>query len=144
MNDALHDLTESNVTPEYIRRRVDDWVRRINELYDKSEKWLHPPYKASRSDSVSMHEELMQKFGIPQKNLPIFEVKKDGMICGTIKPHGLWIIGANGRLDFRTTKATFIIIDRAAAFDTPSWYMAPLADRTRFEPLTQGAFVQSL
>lgn len=140
MSDALHDLTEADVTAEYVRRRVDDWVARIGKLYAALQAWLPPDCTATRSGTVPMHEELMQRFSLQTRRLPVLEVKRGGSTCATVKPHGLWIIGANGRLDLRTARGTFIIIDRSLAFEPPLWHIAPLSDRTRYEPLTEATF----
>jgi hypothetical protein len=142
MSDALSDLTQ-DVTAEYVRRRVEDWERRVIVLYDLLEDWLPPECTASRTRAVLMNEELMQRFGIAARNLPILDIAKGTRRFASIIPHGLWIIGANGRLDLRSEKGMFIIIDRSHAFDIPSWHMASLADR-QYERLTQAMFHSAL
>jgi hypothetical protein len=138
MSDALSDLTQE-VTPEYVRRRVDDWERRVEGLYDLLEWWLPQAYTTSRARTVLMNEELMQQHGISSRPLRILDISTENTVCASIIPRGLWIIGANGRFDIRSERGIFIIIDRSQAFETPSWYIAALEDR-RFEPLTQNIF----
>ena len=33
MSDVLEETTSDTITGEYVRRRVDDWAKRIDELY---------------------------------------------------------------------------------------------------------------
>lgn len=139
MSDTLSDLTQE-LTPEHVRRRVEDWERRVNALYDTLESWLPAGCTGTRPRTVVMNEEIMQQYDIASTTLPVLEVSRGEKLCASVVPHGLWIIGANGRLDVRSEKGIFIIIDRSQAFEAPSWHMAPLADRTRFEPLTEDAF----
>jgi hypothetical protein len=144
MSDALRDLTELDVTAEYVERRVADWINRIEGLYALLETWLPDQWTSKRVLTVPFHEELMEKFGIPPREIPVLDLARAGIPEVSVKPRGLWIIGANGRLDLRSKKGTFLIMDRSPAFSTPSWQVAPLGERTHLEPLTKEKFREML
>jgi hypothetical protein len=91
-----------------------------------------------------LHEELMERFGIAPRNISVLELVNAGKPAGIVKPRDLWTIGANGRLDLRTGKGSFIIIDKSEAFSAPSWSAAPISDRTNLVPLTKARFVDML
>ena len=142
MSDALNDLTQLDITPDYIRRRVDDWVQRVSELCDLLERWLPEGWTATRTFTVPMHEELMQKFGVPPRGLPVLDLIHTDGKRAIVKPRGLWIIGANGQLDLRGSTGAYIVIDKASSFSPPSWHVAALTDRTKLVKLTQTKFRQ--
>jgi hypothetical protein len=72
------------------------------------------------SGTVGMHEELMQKFDVPATRQPTLRLEgDDGYVL--FKPKGLWVIGANGRIDLYTSKGTFIIVDLAERGQAPKW-----------------------
>jgi hypothetical protein len=72
MPNVLEEITETEITPQHVEQRVDDWGRRIIALYSQIESWLPEGYSAQRPRTVLMHEEMMQKFGIPARNLPVY------------------------------------------------------------------------
>ena len=62
----------------------------------------------------------MQKFGVPATKQPTLRLDGDHRYA-LFKPTGLWVIGANGRLDLYTSKGTFIIVDLAERGAAPRW-----------------------
>ena len=71
----------------------------------------------------------MERFGIAEQRLPILSLRREGASTGRFEPRGLWIIGANGRVDLILSPRHFIINDRAENFDAPRWMMTDLRDR---------------
>ena len=62
----------------------------------------------------------MQKFGVLATEQPTLRLDgEDGYAL--FKPKGLWVIGANGRIDLYTSKGTFIIVDLAERGAAPRW-----------------------
>ena len=47
-----------------------------------------------------MHEEMMREFGVPPREMPILDLLHNGVCAASLEPRALWVIGANGRLDF--------------------------------------------
>src|SRR5262249_13898337 len=83
---------------------------------------------------AAMHEELMKKKGVLPRDLPTLEILHDGEVRATLRPHGLWIIGANGRVDLKIGSQLYFVVDRAKTFDVPSWYVSPATDRQNLVP----------
>jgi hypothetical protein len=141
---VLEEVTEAIITPEHVQRRVTDWAHRIDELYSQIESWLPAGFSTQRHQTMLMHEEMMQRFCVPERRLPILEITHNGAIAATIEPRGLWIIGANGRLDMMVRNKQYIIVDTAENFASPSWVFTPLSNRQRRQPLTQQTFCSLL
>jgi hypothetical protein len=140
----LEETTSREIDRDHIVRRIDDWVRRIDALYRQISGWLPAGWTADRRGTVQMHEELMQRFGVPARDLPVLGLSHDGKRSAHIEPRGLWIIGANGRLDLFSGSRHHVIVDAAENFQPPDWRIAPLSDRRKLQPLNQGTFVAVL
>jgi hypothetical protein len=87
-----------------------------------------------------MHEELMRKFDVPAQDLPVLELSSDGGRSAHLEPRGLWIVGANGRLDLFVGPQHYVIIDAAENFQAPQWQIAPFSDRRQLKPLDSNTF----
>lgn len=143
----MADVTEvmsDQLSSEDVARRVEDWVARIEALYGQVIGWLPPEWRAERSRSREMHEELMREFGVRARRLTILDLLGPEGARATIEPRGLWIIGANGRLDLTSDKDHFIILDRASSFQPPDWGIAPLTQRQQLSKLTQRSLLDAL
>jgi hypothetical protein len=129
---------------EYVERRVSDWASRIEALYRLIESWLPPGWRAERRGTVQMLEEQMRKVNVLSRDLPVLDLENHAGKTARIEPRGLWVIGANGRLDFSGGKDHYVIFDEAEKFAPPFWYMARLSDRTNLRPLSKEDFVDAL
>jgi hypothetical protein len=141
---VLEETTSRELDRDHIVRRVDDWASRIDALYRALSGWLPIGWTAERKGTVSMREELMQKFHVPARELPVLQLFLDGKPSATIEPRGLWIIGANGRLDFFRGSCHCVIIDSAENFEPADWHIAPLSDRQNLRRLNRDSFNASL
>lgn len=130
---VLEELTQDDLNREHVAQRVADWSCRIVALYADIGRWVPDGWTTRRGVPVTMHEELMRNFGVPPRELPTFELIQDGMVNLRIRPYGLWIIGANGRLDLTRGRELFLILDHAKTFEPPSWQIAPATARD-FKP----------
>lgn len=139
--DALEELSGPTPSKTTVERRVEDWSARIETLYDLIGSWLPTGWSAERRDAAQMHEELMQRFSLPPRELPVLSILHDGKLVGSIEPRGLWIIGANGQLDFTVKAKRYVIFDTAKTFAPPEWHIAPLAQREKLQPLKQEIFL---
>jgi len=144
MSGLLEEVTGPSMDPAHIERRVKDWVNRIDHLYSQLEKWLPTGWTSDRSSTTHMDEELMRRVGVDPRELPVLRLFHNSELAGRVEPRGLWIIGANGRLDFFRGPNHFLIVDTAENFDPPKWRMAPLADRSRMVPLDRQTFMNAL
>jgi hypothetical protein len=141
---VLEEVTETQITPQHVKERVADWERRIHELYTQIEGWLPAGYSAQRDRTMLMREEMMQKFGVADRRLPILEITRGSVLVARIEPRGLWIIGANGRLDMIVGRNQYVIVDTAENFASPSWIFTPFSNRRNRQPLTQETFCSIL
>src|SRR3954449_9678687 len=90
-------------SPERVRQRLDDWRSRVNALYDSIEDVLvGTGFKTDRTGTHTNIEEIPQRLGVYQPALNVLRVvRPDGTNAAMLTPKGLWIIGANGRVDLR-------------------------------------------
>jgi hypothetical protein len=70
-----------------------------------------------------MYEELMQRFAVPARELPALAVCRAAQDVLTFKPYGLWVIGANGRIDVFGQAASYFLVDRAPRFQPSRWQL---------------------
>ena len=84
-----------------------------------------------------MHEGLMKQFEIPMREIPTAGVFKDGILKIAIKPFGLWVLGANGRIDLLTGNGNFVLIDHADTFKIPEWKIYKENNRDKYEIFTK-------
>lgn len=136
MGSALDDIV-GDVTKQHVARRVDDWVRRLKALYGLFESWLPPGWTARRGRTVTMHEELMQKLSIGPRQVPTLDLEQNGTVRASVQPRALWVIGTNGRVDLRTPKGAFHIVDMAEHFEPPEWQVIPAIGRPKPRPLSR-------
>lgn len=144
MAGVLEETTTRELDKAHIERRVNDWANRVDELYREIENWLPSGWTARRRGAIRMHEELMQKFGVPARDLPVLELLQQNAVKGRIEPRGLWIIGANGRLDLFRDSRHYVIVDSADNFERARWQIAPLSDRRKLKPLTRDSLASVL
>jgi hypothetical protein len=140
MSDVLEETTSDIITADHVRRRVDDWVNRIEKLYSAIEGWLPVGWTADRHRYVRMDEIMMHRFDIGGRDLPVLNLIRGGKSQGYIEPRGLWIIGTNGRLDLVRFPQNYMLVDSAKNFAAPRWRIAPLSDRRDLKPFNRGRF----
>ncbi len=106
MNDNIVNatLTEALEKPDrqHVLERLSDWRRRVHALYDAVQTSLGVNYTFDRSGKQKSGENQVQRAGIDPAEVPqldLLRVERDGTLVATFLPRGLWIIGANGRVD---------------------------------------------
>ena len=82
-----------------------------------------------------MHEELMRKFDVPETRSRHF-VWTEMAATRCFKPKGLWVIGANGRIDLYTRKGAFIIVDLAERGASPRWTIFRASNKRGGDPFS--------
>jgi hypothetical protein len=137
MGTVLNEVTSETVDAQHIRRRVEDWERRLNGLYARIGEWLPDGWEARRGASVLMHEELMRKFGVAAKRLPTLELHDRAGQVVKLEPRALWIIGGNGRVDLKHHRGRYHIVDSAENFEAPDWQVARADQRCQREAFTR-------
>lgn len=147
MSDVLEELAEEaegKIDRHHVERRVIDWQRRVLAIYNRITGWLPSDFTTSRNRLLPRREEMMVRYGVPELELPVLEMNKPDGWFGKLVPRGLWIIGANSRLDLFVPEGHFLIIDRADNFEPPQWMIAPSAERRSEQELTRTRFLQAL
>jgi hypothetical protein len=81
-----------------------------------------------------MHEEPMRKAGVPPRKLPTLELVRDNAVRMRFRPYGLWIIGANGRIDLVKGSELYLVVDHSKTFEPPSWHISPATARRDPKP----------
>ncbi|WP_156332440.1 hypothetical protein [Rhodopseudomonas sp. AAP120] len=126
-----------------IENRVTDWVKRIDNLYASIAAWSAGlGVTIDRSRTIRMSEELMQDYAVPDRDLSILDLSKNGKATLSFVPVGLWIFGSNGRIDIISNRGTTLLLDLARPLDPPNWCI--LKDRVErsFEPWGKAAFLE--
>ncbi len=141
---VLDELTQDSLAPEYVEERVDDWVARLNELYDAVERWLPPGWTSQPGKPLTMDEELMRNAKIAPRELPTLELVRDGAVRITFRPYGLWIIGTNGRVDVVKKGQLFFLLDNANSLEPANWQIASADARHEIKPFDQHQFLSIL
>jgi hypothetical protein len=130
----IQTLTGQALNKEAVAFRVKEWNERLNELYGQIIEWLPKGYTADSSDSVIMNEDMMKKFKMPAIKLPVLNIAKGKEVLLTFKPKGLWVIGANGRVDVLCSDIAFMLVDMAEPFSGTDWRLVP--------PLAMGTYIK--
>lgn len=137
---VLQEVTSADITREHVEERVQNWKARIEGLYDQLEEWLPANWHAHRHETVQMNEQMMREFSVAPVRLHALKLKSDDGELAEVEPRGLWIVGANGRLDLLTAEEHYIIVDRAENFAAPQWQISPLNERRESRPFTAETF----
>lgn len=127
----------------HISKRIDDWKKRINDLYLKLNDWLPGDFTNQSGTPVRMYEEMMQKFNLNSIDLPTTDIVHKRRIVISFKPKGLWVIGANGRIDVISNKGSYMIVDFADQFADSDWYIYN-SNKTSKKKFTQNEFLRIL
>jgi hypothetical protein len=122
MHERIDDQ-DSKLSPADLVMRIDDWMERLGKLRQLVDGWISERTDLHISDArpVPMLEHLMQQYQIPKRSMPAFRVMKGDKQLALFRPVGLWVIGANGRVDVFTEKAAPILVDSAPKFEKPAW-----------------------
>ena len=125
----------------YLDERLDDWQRRVEAIYAEAEAWAaRDGLTADRSRTILMSEELMQKFAVPDRELPILDINRGETPVMSIVPAGLWVIGSNGRIDVITQEKGAILFDASPAMQPARWVYLVRGERREPQPWNEAAF----
>lgn len=120
---TLSEVGGDSISKEHIIARLVDWQTRVSDLYKFIRAALGDGCVYDQSGKQKSGEELVQKFRLRDDEIPAIDILRIDRLNGDhlalIMPRGLWIIGANGRLDLRvldqkTQKPTlYLIVDKS-------------------------------
>lgn len=144
MGNVLDDVTDETIDARHVLRRVDDWEARVKRLYATVSEWLPEGWTARAGTPVRMHEELMHRFDVPARQIPTLLLANGSGKSAMLEPRGLWIIGANGRVDMKSGPRHYLIVDTAGNFEASQWQAASTEQRLERVALTESWFTQAL
>ena len=144
MATVLDDVTDEEVDARYIRRRVDDWEKRVGDLYRTIGKWLPDDWISREGPSLCMQEEMMRRSDVPARQIPTLLLANASGKSAMLEPRGLWIIGGNGRVDMTCGDRHYLIVDMAGSFEEPVWLTASAEHRRERVSLTESWLRQAL
>jgi hypothetical protein len=113
-------------TRGHVVKRVDEWEARVSQLYIDVRSWLEETdasFVTSVDRTTVMSEELMQRYAVPERSLGILDVLKDGQARASLVPRGLWMIGADGRVDIITPDKTHLLVGLDEADGRVPWHL---------------------
>lgn len=133
------------ISRDYVHDRVEDWVERISDLYDfvESRSKNDPTLRFDRSKNTIMHEELMERYGYGAKEIPVLDIYRKNKLLATFQPIGLWVVGANGRVDVLTKDGAHILVDLSDKGEPPNWVVYSPKKRKTGKPMDAN-FVREL
>jgi hypothetical protein len=110
--DVWEKTTEGLLRRAEVIEEVADWICRVEALYESVQNWLvdRNDLKCERNRTVLMSEEMMQKFAVPEREIPVLDVvEADNQVVASFVPRGLWMIGSWGRVDVITRDQTHML-----------------------------------
>lgn len=126
------DPDRPGMTKIEVEKRVEDWLLRLRNLYATVTGWAEQHgWSVDTSQSIELHEDLMRRFEVPPTRQPVLRIEDGKGRYALFKPKGLWVIGANGRVDLYTSKGVYILVDFSERFSNPNWMIVP--PKKRFE-----------
>lgn len=144
VRETLKEAAAAEPTRDRVLARLRDWSDRVTALYALIERGLGPRFTVRREGEHRSAEEMVQRAGIAPPEVPpvpMLEVLVEERRRAFIQPRGLWVIGANGRLDLHILppdggRKLYVIVDRSVPLSGPAdWRLAPLSRKDE-EPFT--------
>ena len=138
------------IDKKVVEQRVNEWQERLNYLYGQIQQWLPGDvgYEIDTSGSVVMNAnppELMRKYDVPKINLPTMKIIKGKETLLQFEPKGLWVIGANGRVDVHSKVGGYSLVDISERFGRePNWQMTVPFDTQYMVEFTKELFLKML
>ena len=130
----------------HIEDRLADWRERIGELYNTIDSWLqnNSQYSFEQSKPITLEEEMMGKFGVNKVQLPTANIFRSNNLVASLKPKGLGVIGANGRVDLISKSKLIMLLDLSEQFQDSKWEIAYSKNRQKRLPLNKSNLIKVL
>lgn len=130
---------------QQVIEEVDDWLRRVEQLYSDVREWLEDDkdLRCEQARTVTVSEEMMREFAVADRDLPVLDVLRDDQVVASFVPRGLWLIGAWGRVDVITRDRTWILLAMKQRDDF-EWKLASSENRERMKTFDSSALREIL
>ncbi len=132
-----------------IERRIDDWVERLEALYERVRRFARArpdaeELKILEGQVLQRLEYVMEQNDVPPRMLPTIAVLK-GINRVSFVPSALWTIGANGRATVTTNRHQYMLADLNEEKEAPSdWRIATSRGSAIQLPFDETVFSQLL
>lgn len=128
---------------QHVVEEVEDWLRRVERLYADVLDWLgdNKQLHFEQKRTVTMSEEIMQKFAVTDRELPVLDILRDDQVVASFVPRGLWILGAWGRIDVITKDGTSVLV-AIKKHNTFEWQLTSPNDRRRRKPFGKSVLLE--
>jgi hypothetical protein len=121
-HDGMDDYDLPELTAKEVHERVEDWLRRIDELFARIRGWaVAHGLTVKDGEKRPMLEERMERVGEPAREQPTLVLRSAEGKEIWIWPIALWVTLANGRVDVLTQKGIYVLIDKAEPLQPPQW-----------------------
>ena len=109
---------------ELVKQQVEDWIVRLNQLYDKIDRWLVTiPHDRTRRETLKQSlEPRMREFHVPARDVPTYTIFKGNRRISFV-PSALWVPGTNGRINLTTIAKQHILVDRSHGENGSNWQL---------------------
>lgn len=154
LNSSSEELAHpEKIDRDHVLRRLQDWRERVYALYAALQEALRDsPFTVNREVRLIPQEWMLDKFGInrAEQEIDILRiVRPEGDNAAILSPVGLWIVGANGRVDLIIMHAigreAYMLIDESKPLSGAArWMRSPAARPLEREPFDPHWLVQKL
>jgi len=109
---------------ELVNRQIDDWIDRLNQLYDKFDDWVAAiPHDRTKRETLKQPlEPRMRQFHVAARSVPTYTIFS-GKQRVSFVPAALWVPGTNGRVNITTNHKQYILVDGANGDNGSKWYL---------------------
>src|SRR2546430_14242816 len=103
----------TQIGPEPVSDRLDDWVARLDRLYDQLDEWVNsiPHDRVQRGKLRQTIEPFMRQHKVRTRDVPTYTILKDKRRIAFV-PSALSVPGANGRVNVTTNVRQHVLVDR--------------------------------
>ncbi len=123
-HDAMDDYDLPELTAQEVHERVEDWLRRLDDLFARIRSWAVAHGLAVKDgEPRPMLEERMERVGEPAREQPTLVLRSAEGKEIWIWPIALWVTLSNGRVDVLSQKGIYVLIDKAEPLQPPQWML---------------------
>ncbi len=139
-------MNDEKITQEQVEARIADWVNRVGDLYQTIKEWVRPieGLRVEEHQNVTMYEEPMQRFSLSPQPMSTLDLYDGDVLIARVKPIGIWVIGANGRVDLFLRQGAVQLVDESERLQAAKWIAHDREHFTDGQLLTRDYFLQTL
>lgn len=137
---------EKKITKENVELRIHEWIVQLNSLFDKIEEWIQafPDYRVKREQTTQRIEELMQRYGVKPREVPILKILSERQTISFV-PSAIWIIGADGRVNITTNRKQYgLVYTRKPRSRIRNWFLVSPDPSRALMPFDERTFLKLL